>query len=188
MPSATCAPANAYALCVDLADVGYPLGQHIAGHLVAIFVAELGRLAAGSAHRRPRIGDGPRHDAADGRRESEDVGDRSRVNELVLRARVSAMSALFGPVTRTGTFFCEMTTAQSLPRTPSDVMFAAVIALNAYSAVRCVSGVMELAGAGLPLPLPLPPCSHAVIEVTGQGNEAGAAYRLGRGALGRRRW
>jgi hypothetical protein len=33
----------------------------------------------------------------------------------------------------TGTFFCEMTTAQSLPRTPSDVMFAAVIALNAYS-------------------------------------------------------
>ena len=34
---------------------------------------------------------------------------------------------------RTGTFFCEMTTAQSLPRTPTDVMFAAVIALNAYS-------------------------------------------------------
>lgn len=34
---------------------------------------------------------------------------------------------------RTGTFFCEMTTAQSLPRTPSDVMFAAVMALNAYS-------------------------------------------------------
>ena len=33
----------------------------------------------------------------------------------------------------TGTFFCEMTTAQSLPLTPSDVMFAAVIALNAYS-------------------------------------------------------
>jgi len=33
----------------------------------------------------------------------------------------------------TGTFFCEMTTAQSLPLTPNDVMFAAVIALNAYS-------------------------------------------------------
>lgn len=32
-----------------------------------------------------------------------------------------------------------MTTAQSLPRTPSDVMFAAVIALNAYSGA-CVSG------------------------------------------------
>jgi hypothetical protein len=39
-----------------------------------------------------------------------------------------------------GTFFCEMTTAQSLPRTPTDVMFAAVMALNAYS-VWCKSGV-----------------------------------------------
>jgi hypothetical protein len=38
-----------------------------------------------------------------------------------------------GPIVHTGTFFCEMTTAQSLPRTPNDVMFAAVIALNAYS-------------------------------------------------------
>jgi hypothetical protein len=43
------------------------------------------------------------------------------------------MHMLVGPMTRTGTFFCEMTTAQSLPRTPNDVMFAAVIALNAYS-------------------------------------------------------
>jgi hypothetical protein len=34
---------------------------------------------------------------------------------------------------RTGTFFCEMTTAQSLPLTPTDVMLAAVMALNAYS-------------------------------------------------------
>ena len=33
----------------------------------------------------------------------------------------------------TGTFFCERTTAQFLPRTPIDVMFAAVMALNAYS-------------------------------------------------------
>jgi len=41
---------------------------------------------------------------------------------------------------RTGTFFCEMTTAQSLPRTPNDVMFAAVIALNAYSACRVSRG------------------------------------------------
>ena len=36
-------------------------------------------------------------------------------------------------VVHTGTFFCEMTTAQSLPRTPTDMMFAAVMALNAYS-------------------------------------------------------
>lgn len=33
----------------------------------------------------------------------------------------------------TGTFFCERTTAQFFPRTPIDVIFAAVIALNAYS-------------------------------------------------------
>jgi hypothetical protein len=33
----------------------------------------------------------------------------------------------------TGTFFCVTTTAHSLPRTPTEVMLAAVIALNAYS-------------------------------------------------------
>ena len=33
----------------------------------------------------------------------------------------------------TGTFFCEITTAQFLPRTPTEVMLTAVIALNAYS-------------------------------------------------------
>ena len=44
-----------------------------------------------------------------------------------------------GSMSLSGTFFCEMTTAQSLPRTPSDVMFAAVIALNAYSTWRPVS-------------------------------------------------
>jgi hypothetical protein len=38
----------------------------------------------------------------------------------------------------TGTFFCDRTTAQSLPRTPIDVMFAAVIALNAYSVMAVV--------------------------------------------------
>ena len=37
----------------------------------------------------------------------------------------------------TGTFFCDSTTAQSVPRTPTDVMFAAVIALNAYSVHHC---------------------------------------------------
>jgi hypothetical protein len=41
---------------------------------------------------------------------------------------------------RTGTFFCEMTTAQSLPLTPNDVMFAAVIALNAYSVAAALAG------------------------------------------------
>jgi hypothetical protein len=45
-----------------------------------------------------------------------------------------------GSMSLSGTFFCEMTTAQSLPRTPTEVMFAAVMALNAYS-VQCKSGV-----------------------------------------------
>jgi hypothetical protein len=38
-----------------------------------------------------------------------------------------------GSISLSGTFFCERTTAQSLPRTPIDMMFAAVIALKAYS-------------------------------------------------------
>ena len=40
-----------------------------------------------------------------------------------------------GQTVLTGTFFCDMTTAQSFPRTPTDVMLGAVIALNAYSDV-----------------------------------------------------
>lgn len=47
---------------------------------------------------------------------------------------------------RTGTFFCDRTTAQSLPRRPTDMMFAAVIALKAYSMGRgrCQRGRAEL--------------------------------------------
>ena len=44
----------------------------------------------------------------------------------------------------TGTFFWEMTTAQLFPRTLTEVMFAAVIALNAYSVDdTCVSDRSE---------------------------------------------
>jgi len=50
-----------------------------------------------------------------------------------------------GSMSLSGTFFCEMTTAQSLPRTPTEVMFAAVMALNAYS-VECESGVALTVG------------------------------------------
>lgn len=58
------------------------------------------------------------------------------VDELVLEMRqFPPVLPLDTCATRTGTFFCEMTTAQSFPRTPSDVMFAAVMALNAYSSV-----------------------------------------------------
>jgi hypothetical protein len=76
-----------YALCVDLADVGYPLGQHVAGHLIAIFVAELGGLTPGSAHRGPRICNRPRHYTSNRRREPEDMGHGGGVDELVLYLR-----------------------------------------------------------------------------------------------------
>jgi hypothetical protein len=45
-------------------------------------------------------------------------------------------------VFHTGTFFCDNTTAQSFPRTPIDMMFAAVMALKAYSIIpRFISSV-----------------------------------------------
>lgn len=44
-------------------------------------------------------------------------------------------------IQRTGTFFCDSTTAQSLPRTPTDRMLAAVMALKAYSAQPLVPSV-----------------------------------------------
>jgi len=46
---------------------------------------------------------------------------------------------------RTGTFFCDITTAQSFPLIPTVVIFAAVIALKAYSVF--VHKVSELAPA-----------------------------------------
>jgi hypothetical protein len=39
-------------------------------------------------------------------------------------------------VGHTGTFFWERTTAQSFPLMPTDMMFAAVMALKAYSMLR----------------------------------------------------
>jgi hypothetical protein len=44
----------------------------------------------------------------------------------------------------TGTFFWDKTTAQFLPRTPTDVMLAAVIALKAYSEHRCKHYVLDV--------------------------------------------
>jgi hypothetical protein len=79
----------------------------------------------------------------------------------------------FAPAIRTGTFFCEMTTAQSLPRTPNDVMFAAVIALNAYSG-SCVSGASLAKSRGS--------------IVAPAAWTTWVAYRLGIDDLGPRRW
>lgn len=68
------------------------------------------------------------------------MGDGRGIDKLVLYACVNSLPCQAEPMTRTGTFFCEMTTAQSLPLTPNDVMFAAVIALNAYSVAAALAG------------------------------------------------
>lgn len=67
------------------------------------------------------------------------MGDGGWIDQLVLEGgRVSIWFILgIGHVFRTGTFFWDKTTAQFFPRTPTDVMLAAVIALKAYSAHRC---------------------------------------------------
>lgn len=64
-----------YALSIDLGDVCQPLGHNIAWHLVAVFVFELGSLTLGTLSKRSSICDGTRHDAANGGRDLEDVGD-----------------------------------------------------------------------------------------------------------------
>lgn len=69
-----------------------------------------------------------------------------------------------------------MTTAQSLPLTPSDVMFAAVIALNAYSGAAVLAGVRDGEQTS---------CAWESPWSQGRG---GDPYRLGRGDLGQRRW
>lgn len=68
-----------------------------------------------------------------------------------------------GSPLRTGTFFWVRTTAQSLPLTPIDVMFAAVMALNAYSVTFHQ------------------PCAFVSWGAT-------TTYRLGTDDPGRRRW
>lgn len=70
-----CGPGISYTLGVDLGDVGQPLGHNIAWHLVTVLVFELGSLALGALSKRPGICDGTRHDATNGRRDLEDVGD-----------------------------------------------------------------------------------------------------------------
>lgn len=67
------------------------------------------------------------------------MGYGGRVDEFILDSRSISSSRsvhhswYVGP---TGTFFCDSTTAQCFPLTPTDVMLAAVMALNAYSVVE----------------------------------------------------
>ncbi|KAK5634574.1 hypothetical protein RRF57_010287 [Xylaria bambusicola] len=56
-----------YPLCVHLTNVRQPLGQDIARHFVAIFVAEFGRLTLGTLGECTGVRDRAGHDAADRR-------------------------------------------------------------------------------------------------------------------------
>lgn len=71
----SCEPWASYALGVDLGDVGQSLGEDVARHLVSILVSELGSLALSPLGKCPGICDGSGHDATDGGRDLEDVGD-----------------------------------------------------------------------------------------------------------------
>ena len=62
------------------------------------------------------------------------MGDGGGINQFVL----GQLAQAFISRTRsehTGTFFCDSTTAHEFPLTPTDVIFAAVMALKAYSVV-----------------------------------------------------
>ena len=67
-----------------MADVGQPLGQGVAWHLVTEFVLEIRGFRLGALREGARIGDGACHDAADRRRDLEDVRDGRGVDEFIL--------------------------------------------------------------------------------------------------------
>lgn len=71
-------------MCVNLIDVGQSLGEGIAGHLVSVFVSELGGLTTRSVDTGSGIGDRPRHHTPNGRGDLEDVRDGGGINEFVL--------------------------------------------------------------------------------------------------------
>lgn len=125
---------GAYSLRIHLIDVRQTFCENITRYLITIFVSELCRLSPCSAHGSSSVRYRPSHHATNGWGELEDMGDRRGVNQLVLiliRLTVYWCRLLAGR--HTGTFFCDSTTAQVFPLTPTEVMFAAVIALKAYS-------------------------------------------------------
>jgi hypothetical protein len=84
------AQSRTYSLRVDLADVGQSLGQHVTGHLISILVSELSSLALSTLRKRTGIRDRAGHDAANRRRDLEDVRDGRRVDQFVLSESVSS--------------------------------------------------------------------------------------------------
>lgn len=77
---------DTYSLRIDLADVGETLCERIGGHLVPVLVSEFGGLTLRSLRKGSGVGNGAGYDTADGGGDFEDVGDGSRVNQLVLQS------------------------------------------------------------------------------------------------------
>lgn len=122
-----------YPLSVDLANVRQTLGDGIRGHLIPKLVSEVGSFGLCPCCECSCVGDRSCDDAADCLGDLEDVGDGGGVHELVLCLVLVRVHRREGFPRHTGTFFCDKTTAQSLPRMPTDMMLAAVMALKAYS-------------------------------------------------------
>ena len=64
---------SSHPLGIHLADIGQSFGESVAWHLISKFISEFRRLTLGPLRKGPRVGDGSRHDAANRRRELEDV-------------------------------------------------------------------------------------------------------------------
>lgn len=93
MASSPRLPWPAYPLSVHLADVGETFCKGVGRHLVAVLVAEFGRLGLRSLCKRAGVCDRTGDDTADGWRDLEDVGDGRRVDEFIL-AQQSAWEKL----------------------------------------------------------------------------------------------
>lgn len=132
-------------LCVHLVDVGKSLCKNITRHFISEFVLELRSLALCSSNLCSTVGYRASYDTSNRWGNLEDMGYGGWFNELVLYSMESvrklatasdhhgAQFRLVSYLYRTGTFFWDIITAQFLPRIPSDVIFAAVMALKAYS-------------------------------------------------------
>lgn len=74
----------AYPLGVHLANVGYPFGQNIAGHLVSIFISKLCSLTPGPSDRGPGIRYRSSHNTTNRWRELEYVGNGGWIDKFIL--------------------------------------------------------------------------------------------------------
>ena len=75
---------DAYALGIDLVDIGQPFRKNITRHLVPILIPKFSGFSARAGNSRPSIGDRSSHDAPHGGRELEDVCNRRGIKKFVL--------------------------------------------------------------------------------------------------------